>query len=182
MSNEQKVTSDFDAATGSKKSADAITWGKHGGYKLYYTIKAFFFGLERPPKNKTKFSDIAESLISVLPHNQDKGILEASEKLLHLQRALEDTYARRRLERWASRTISLYLIATFLLLMLNGASMVLFPKETPNGFISDTIMGVVLSTTTINVIGLGVIVLKGHFDNKKKAEDKKESKKKQTEE
>ncbi len=42
-------------------------------------------------------------------------------------------------------------------------------------------MGVVLSTTTINVIGLGVIVLKGHFDNKK-TEDKKESKKKQTEE
>ena len=43
-------------------------------------------------------------------------------------------------------------------------------------------MGVFLSTTTINVIGLGVIVLKGHFDNKKQTEDKKESKKKQTEE
>lgn len=181
MSDEKKVSSDFDAATGGKKTTDAVTWGKHGGYKLYLTIKAFFFGLERPPKNKTKFSDIAESLISVLPHNQDKGILEASEKLLHLQRSLEDTYARRRLERWASRTISLYLIATFLLLILNGASMVLFPNKTPNGFMSDTIMGVVLSTTTINVIGLGVIVLKGHFDNKNKADNKKEPTKEQTE-
>lgn len=60
-------------------------------------------------------------------------------------------------------------------------SMVLFPDKTPNGFMSDTIMGVVLSTTTINVIGLGVIVLKGHYDNKNKADNKKEPSKEQTE-
>lgn len=171
MNKEQNVSSTFDEVTGSKKTTNAVTWKKHGGYKLYYTIKSFFFGLEKPPKNKTKFANIAESLISVLPDKQDKSVLEASEKLLHLQRSLEDTYARRRLEKWASRTISIYLIATFLLLILNGASMVYYPETTPNGFISDTIMGIVLSTTTINIIGLGVIVLKGHFYNKDKKQE-----------
>lgn len=35
------------------------------------------------------------------------------------------------------------------------------------GFISDSIMTVILSTTTINIIGVGVIVLKRHFDKSK---------------
>ena len=34
------------------------------------------------------------------------------------------------------------------------------------GFISDSVLTVILTTTTINVIGLGVIVLKGHFSYK----------------
>lgn len=35
-----------------------------------------------------------------------------------------------------------------------------------DGFISSGIMAGILSTTTINVIGLGFIVLKGHFQHR----------------
>jgi hypothetical protein len=90
--------------------------------------------------------------------------LKKGEQLLKLQREMENTRARRRLEHWACRVIVCYLLFVFVLILLNGASQIVFPHVFVNhGFISDTVMTVVLSTTTINIIGLGVIVLKGHF-------------------
>lgn len=94
------------------------------------------------------------------------------------QRMLEDTRARRRLERWATKAIAYYLVCVFLLIVVNGVVLILNPIETTEiigssgvlvkrGFISDSIMTVILTTTTINIIGLGVIVLKGHFDKNK---------------
>ena len=45
-------------------------------------------------------------------------------------------------------------------------SQIVWPEHfDKHGFITDTVMTVILSTTTINIIGLGVIVLKGHFPN-----------------
>lgn len=81
------------------------------------------------------------------------------------QRIMDDTKARRRLERWARNTIVAYLAAVFLLVIMNGAWIIWNDVFTDHGFISDTAMTVILSTTTINIIGLEVIVLKGHFPN-----------------
>lgn len=72
--------------------------------------------------------------------------------------------ARQRLEAWACKTIIIYLVCVLLLVILNGVSRLIWPEIfTEQGFISDNVMYVILSTTTVNIIGLGVIVLKGHF-------------------
>lgn len=152
-------------------------------YCIFQGIRNFFLGEKKPKKNLNKFSDIAETLISTIPDDPNEELLIASGKLLEQQRILEDTRARRRLERWATRTIVCYLFAVFLLIIANGIVLIKYPTETVEflgksqsvvrrGFITDSIMTVILSTTTINIIGLGVIVLKGHFD-KNKSQDKK---------
>ncbi len=170
----------FDAAVGKSDTKGHSQW-KYGGYMLFRAVRDFFLG-ERPrKKNDNKFSDLAETLISTMPENSSKELLVSSENLLKQQRMLEDTRARRRLERWATRVIAYYLMCVFLLIIANGIVLLVNPVETlelmgdsgvvKRGFISDTIMTVILTTTTINIIGLGVIVLKGHFE-KDKDDDK----------
>lgn len=112
--------------------------------------------------NPEFFIRSAQELIA--NNTQDAFILETSRKLLVQQRIMDDTKARRRLERWARNTILCYLIIVFVLVLLNGASMIIWDGVfKDHGFISDTVMTVILSTTTVNIIGLGVIVLRGHF-------------------
>ena len=112
--------------------------------------------------NPEFFINTAQELIA--NNTQDAFILETSRNLLVQQRIMDDTKARRRLERWARNTILCYLIIVFVLVVLNGVSQIVWPKVFPShGFITDTVMTVILSTTTVNIIGLGVIVLRGHF-------------------
>lgn len=108
---------------------------------------------------KLDMESVVASLLSSTPGEPSKEILEKCSQLLAQQRTLEDTRARRRLEKWATRVISWYLIVVCALILLNGGSFIFFFA----GFITDQIMAVILSTTTVNIIGLGLIVLKGHF-------------------
>lgn len=179
---EEDINQEFSQATGVPEKTSSFKW-KYGGYCIFQGIRNFFLGEKKSKKNLNKFSDIAETLISTIPDDPNEELLIASGKLLEQQRILEDTRARRRLERWATRTIVCYLFAVFLLIVANGIVLIKYPTETVEflgksqsvvrrGFITDSIMTVILSTTTINIIGLGVIVLKGHFD-KNKSQDKK---------
>lgn len=179
---EEDINQEFSQETGVPEKTSSFKW-KYGGYCIFQGIRNFFLGEKKPKKNLNKFSDIAETLISTIPDDPNEELLIASGKLLEQQRILEDTRARRRLERWATRTIVCYLFAVFLLIIVNGIVLIKCPTETVEflgksqsvvrrGFITDSIMTVILSTTTINIIGLGVIVLKGHFD-KNKSQDKK---------
>lgn len=173
-SNRQKSFDDLiEAASGRSVPSKTITpldgasWEKHGVYRLTLTIWRFFVGPKRTKATKLKdsrFKFIAEQLISSLPDNPDKEVIEATENLLKQHRTIEDTEARRRLERWACMVIVMYLIFVFLLLILNGLSKIIWPdifKE--DGFISDPVMYAILTSTTVNIIGLGLIVLRGHF-------------------
>ena len=69
------------------------------------------------------------------------------------------------------------MLSVFVLVILNGLSQLIWPTVfSDHGFISDTVMTVILSTTTINIIGLGVIFLRGHFPTGKDDEkDKSET-------
>ncbi|WP_288861302.1 hypothetical protein [uncultured Bacteroides sp.] len=181
MKNKKKTTEDvnidFNKAIG-KSESNCLHCMRYGGYLLFSTIRDFFLGEKPTKKNDDKFADLAETLISTIPDNPNSELLSSSEKLLKQQRMLEDTRARRRLERWATKAIAYYLVCVFLLIVVNGVVLILNPIETTEiigssgvlvkrGFISDSIMTVILTTTTINIIGLGVIVLKGHFDKNK---------------
>lgn len=156
---------------------ESLSVWKHGGYMLMYGIWQFFTGPQRIRRVRNKdnrFKFIAEQIISTLPDNSDPVVIESTKKLLDQHRTIEDTEARRRLERWACRIIIWYLVFVFVLTILNGLSQVWRPcifRE--HGFISDTVMYVLLSTTTVNIIGLGLIVLRGHFpsEEKKKKND-----------
>lgn len=171
-----KIQDAFDKAVRPDKEKHS-SW-EYGGYNIYLTVRNFFFGEKKIKKNDNKFADIAETLLSTISDEPNVELLSTSEKLLSQQRMLEDTRARRRLERWATRVIAYYLISVLLLVLVNGAVLIFHPVETTEfigggdvivkrGFISDSIMTVILSTTTINIIGLGVIVLKGHFERVK---------------
>lgn len=158
--------------TTNPSSVQGLTWKYHGIYRAYIGVKRFICGPARPKiKATNQYCDTAETLISSFPNNPDGLLIETSEKLLNLHRTLENTEARRRLEKWARKTIIFYLSCVFILVLMNGASRILWPHIfTDEGFISDTIMTVILSTTTVNIISLGVIIVKGHFPQKDKEE------------
>lgn len=144
-----------------------LSWKYYGMYRCIGTIKCFILGQRNFKVETNTFSETAEALISA-GDKTDRKTLKAGKDLLKLQRDVENTRARRRLERWACRVIVAYLLVVFILMLLNGVSMVWKPdlfKE--QGFISDNVMITILSTTTINIIGLVVIVLRGHFEAQK---------------
>lgn len=151
-------------------------WVRHGAYYFSINCWRFIVGpkkIKEPRQKDSRFKFVAEQLISTLPDNAKPFVISTSAKLLSQHRTIENTEARRRLERWACWTIIVYLISVFLLVVLNGLSRVIWPGIFKHeGFISDSVLYVILSTTTINIIGLGLIVLKGHFppesDSKKK--------------
>lgn len=148
------------------KSDKDFSW-KYAGYITFVAIKEFFTGKTRPKRGHDTFTGTAEALVANLNgENISNELLQSTKELLRQQRMLEDTHARRRLERWATRVISWYLIIVLILVILNGVISVKYDID--GGFISAGIMTVILTTTTINIIGLGLIVLKGHFHPKEK--------------
>lgn len=171
---------------------DVLPW-RYGGYKIFQYVKRFFCNKPLPQK-ELNLEDVVRNLISPFAEEPSMPIpdetLNKCQELLRHQRTLEDTRARRRLERWATSVIGLYLTLVFCLIVANGVVLMNTPIDTieligksntivKRGFISDSVMSVILTTTTINIIGLGVIVLKGHFNQKQK--DKKKDKKSKTE-
>lgn len=90
--------------------------------------------------------------------NIDKDDMSKQKK----ERYAQDTQSRKLLEKWATRLISVYLCIVAFILCSNGFLKVIFNLLEPP--ISDKVMIVMLSTTIVNIIGLGAIVLKGHFN------------------
>ena len=94
------------------------------------------------------------------------ALISKCKNLMALHRIKENTDARRRLEKWASRTIVFYLISVGFIILLNNSDFTLsssFLNYTSKFDLSDMVIVTLLSTTTINILGLGFIVLKGHF-------------------
>lgn len=99
--------------------------------------------------------DNVSTLLSTSDVTQEE-IIQTVKHLVYLHRTTENTSARKRLEKWAKRVISWYLIA--ILIFVCVASLKYEWMK-----VSDTVMITILSTTTINILGLGFIILKGHF-------------------
>jgi hypothetical protein len=72
------------------------------------------------------------------------------------QRYAQDTHERRILSKWVRYVVSLWLAIVIIIIMLNNRFVGL----------SDTVCCVLLGTTTINILGLAFIVLRGLFDKK----------------
>lgn len=144
----------------------------HLGYYIPYWVKFFF---NKPFKiEKEKDLDLLEKVSTLLDSGITKENISYSRELVHLHRIVENTKARRRLEKWSLRVIASYLLIVLAIVVCNYAS-VPFLSGYATIYIPKPIMITILSTTTVNIIGLGLIVLRGHFlanDKSNNIEDK----------
>lgn len=156
----------FDEQVGTGTSKEC-KW-KYSGYHIAIAVKEFFCGKTRPKRGHDTFTSVAETIVANFSDGGEiqESLLKSTKELLRQQRMLEDTHARRRLERWATRVIAWYLIIVLIVVILN--SIISAVADIEGGFISGGIMAAILTTTTVNIIGLGLIVLKGHFPNNQK--------------
>lgn len=122
-------------------------------YKFWFSIKRLFCNPYKIQQHDLNFLGQVEVLIN---SSEDiKDVLEPSEKLIALHRILENTKARRRLERWITRVISFYLIIVLIILIISSSFLKLK--------IQDDVIIVLLSTTTVNIVALGLILVRGLF-------------------
>ena len=141
----------------------------HLGYYIPYAIKFFFSRPFRKEKRELKVLDQVQILIE--SNATDENIAKSKE-LTHLHRIIENTKARRRLEKWSLRVIAIYLFTVLLIVMSCYTSCDGYPIFVKiRSEIPPNIMIAILTTTTANIIGLGLIVLRGHFLAKEKMPD-----------
>jgi len=75
-------------------------------------------------------------------------------KRAQTDRYKSDTKDRKWLAEWSTAVVSIWLFCVLLILIKNNDSI----------HLSDTVLNVLLGTTTLNVLGLMFIVLRGHFN------------------
>ncbi len=83
----------------------------------------------------------------------DSDELDLQERRYKNERYREDTKSRKKLAYWAASVVTVYLILVFIILFINHKCILL----------SDSVLMMLLGTTTVNVLGLMYIVLKGYF-------------------
>lgn len=132
----------------------------HLGYYVPYWIKFFFGEPFKEPKKDLNILDIVKTLLDSETTQEN---LDKCRELTKLHRVVENTKARRRLEKWSLRVIATYLLVMLLIVFCCYTDLPLLRDGHFTFSIPDTIMVTLLSTTTINIIGLGLIVLRGHF-------------------
>lgn len=135
------------------------------------TNPKFSFKRYNEKKIDLNLIDNVVSLLNSCPSNPPEDVIKKCRDFIELHRIMENTSARRRLERWATRVIACYLLIVLIVLIINGLLSFFYDKY----LINDNIMITILTTTTINIIGLVLIVLKGYFfnDDFKKKPNKK---------
>ena len=123
---------------------------------------------ENPSGTSTEFPDIApdsssySSGLSARQEFKDWDDYDKISKQLRNARYREDTKHRRNLSTWAAVVVSVWLMAVLSILFI-----ITFNTEcTGDCQLSDTVLVALLSTTTLNVLGMMVIVLRGLFENK----------------
>jgi len=157
-------------------------FSKNGAYNLTQRFKQFFCGPSKAMPRKDL--NIVEQISVLLEHGDEitDDEIHRVHILTNIHRLFENTKARQRLERWASRVIVFYLLIVLWIVLSNYVCIEYSGSlEFMNNItiaIPDKIMFTILSTTTINIIGLGLIVLRGHFLSKDKTEENGKKKKK----
>lgn len=105
---------------------------------------------------------IIDSATSFTPEGNDidKKEIDVQEQIskdLINQRYLSDTRDRKWLAEWATTVVSIWLFFVLIIILSNHSHI----------HLSDSVLNVLLGTTTLNVLGLSFIVLRGHFNSSK---------------
>ncbi|MCQ2359970.1 MAG: hypothetical protein MJ009_00615 [Paludibacteraceae bacterium] len=158
------------------KNGQWIPW-TNGGYKIWFLVKRFF---QNPYKRNPPDLNLLQQVTILLNSSSDtlsEDNVKICEHLIHLHRITENTSARKRLEKWTNRVIGIYLIVVCLIVIACAFNF----QYTCHGvtykfYLPNEILITILSTTTINIIGLAVILMKGHFPQDNKNKDDKDNK------
>ena len=147
-------------------NSDYIPW-TNGGYKIYFNIRRFFHS-PNSKKDLNILEQVENLLSSTISEEPSSEVIGKCRDFIKIHRIIENTSARKRLEKWATKLIVCYLVLVLILVITNSLEYIV---------ISEAIMITILSTTTVNIIGLGLIVLRGHFYTKDEdLREKKDSK------
>ena len=150
MEEEQQEDPIFGTSESGGSANDSVTSFSFFGYSIRKTIKE-----AKPDLDPL---EVVRKLLEDFEHTES---IDKSHKVVHLHRIIENTHARRRLEKWSLRVIAAYLMIVCLIVIFTYAQV---PSiGLPYLVIPDNIMVAILTTTTANIIGLGLIVLRGHF-------------------
>lgn len=145
----------------------------HSGYFICHALKTFFRHPLRKEKPDLDLLGVVRSSLDDFENKSHQENIQKSEGLIALHRTVENTHARRRLEKWSLRVIALYLLIVLLIVVATYANVPYL--DLPWLTIPNEIMIAILTTTTANIIGLGLIVLRGHFLAKDEKSSQKES-------
>jgi hypothetical protein len=84
----------------------------------------------------------------------DEQNLKLKKKELEIRLLSDDINIRKSLSYWAAVVVSIFLLLVLIVLLLSGTGRLK---------LSDVVLSTLLATTTLNVLGLMFIVLKGYF-------------------
>jgi hypothetical protein len=93
-----------------------------------------------------------ETLVS---NNSDELDFDGQKNRLKLKRFSDNTENRKGLAKWTTWVVTVWLFLVLAILFFNSTFICL----------SDSVLIALLGTTTVNVLGLSYIVLKGYFDS-----------------
>jgi len=148
-----------------------ISW-KNFFFKIWWNLRRLF---ENPFKEQTKELRLLDQVEILLNEGEANGVADACERYIALHRIVENTRARRRLERWVTRLIVYYLIVVAGLLVFNSMHDWLQAKTWPYIKMDETIVIALLTTTTVNIVALGIILVRGLFHEHEGKDIKTES-------
>ncbi|WP_295915544.1 hypothetical protein [uncultured Alistipes sp.] len=124
-------------------------------------LKWLWYAKPSTPKHDLNLLDNVELFLNSAEPSEAN--LNICKHFIELHRITENTSARKRLEKWARRTIQWYLIIVGVIIIAQGLKFIC---------LSEAIFIALLTTTTVNILGLGFIILRGHFPNKDDVKDK----------
>lgn len=128
-----------------------IPWKTNGAYKIWFNVVRFFRNPYPKEKKELDLLDVVDLLIST---GKPENVTDSCKQYVDLHRIVENTRARRRLEQWVTRLISSYLFCVFAFIVISYGL---------KWNISGGIIVTLLSTTTINIVALGLILVRGLF-------------------
>lgn len=159
------------------KEKQEPTW-KHFFPKLWSYIKIPFVNPNAKPKSKEL--DVSEYLPDLLKvGTQNEASAQICKEYIRMHRVMENTKARRRLENWTKRIIGIYLFVVLIIVLLatipygEAETVACCADQATKHIINidTTLLVAILSTTTVNILGLAFIVLRGYFPQLEKEED-----------
>lgn len=155
----------------SRSKSTTKIWRNNGGYMFFRVIKNFF---SNPDKQVEKYLPLIDTVVTLVQsetaHKEEN--INATKEFLKLHRLMENTKARRRLERWAVRLTCSYLVTVALIVICNAMKISISIEGQEHTLsLSDGVIITLLSTTTVNVLGLAVIMMKGMFPTGKEVRE-----------
>ena len=143
----------------SEQGDKVIPWS-HFIYKIWWNFRRLFSNPFKEKRKELRLLDQVGILISEGDANQ---VADVCEKYISLHRIVENTKARTRLEKWITRLIVGYLLVVGFILVLDAIKGWLKAKDYIYVELETSVLVALLTTTTINIVALGIILVRGLF-------------------